>query len=332
MGHPTATSHRIDIPPCAGETRADGQRGKNSMNLIIYSRRRGDARQIGLSRPASVMLLALAVAITFGTGYLAAVGLGDVETKAKLKSLKDRLGAQQQATVVAEQKAEENLDALTARIGQLNAHILRLDALGRRLVSMADLDDGEFNFDEPPARGGPDAADADGLTGPDEITGMLDELALQVEDRSGQLTVLERLMTSRWLSEEQRPEGRPVDSGWLSSYFGKRTDPFSGKQSFHAGIDFAGNEGSNVLAVAAGVVTWSGKRYGYGKMVEISHGNGLVTRYAHNKENLVEVGDTVKKGQTIGLMGRSGRATGPHVHFEVLKNDRKVNPLKYVQR
>lgn len=161
---------------------------------------------------------------------------------------------------------------------------------------------------------------------------MLEELALQVENRSDQLTVLERLLTSRRVSEEQRPEGRPVESGWLSSYFGKRTDPFSGKQSFHAGIDFAGNEGSNVLAVASGVVTWSGKRYGYGKMVEISHGNGLVTRYAHNSENLVEVGDTVKKGQTIALMGRSGRATGPHVHFEVLKNDRKVNPLKYVQR
>jgi murein DD-endopeptidase MepM/ murein hydrolase activator NlpD len=231
-----------------------------------------------------------------------------------------------------ERQAEENIDALTARIGQLNAHILRLDALGRRLVTMADLDDGEFNFDEPPARGGPDAEEAELFPESPEIAAMLEELALQVESRSDQLTVLERLLTSRRVSEEQRPEGRPVDSGWLSSYFGKRTDPFSGKQSFHAGIDFAGTEGSNVLAVASGVITWSGKRHGYGQMVEISHGNGLVTRYAHNSENLVEVGDTVKKGQTIALMGRSGRATGPHVHFEVLKNDRKVNPLKYVQR
>jgi len=300
------------------------------MNLIIYSRRRGNARQIGLLRPAPIAALLAGLAIVFGAGYLAA-SHGSA-AKAKVKELRARLGTQQQEMAVAERQAEENLDALTARIGQLNAHVLRLDALGRRLVTMANLDDGEFNFDEPPGRGGPDAEEAGLSPESPEIAAMLDDLALQVEDRSGQLTVLEQLLTSRWVSEEQRPEGRPVASGWLSSYFGKRADPFSGKQSFHGGIDFAGNEGSEVLAVAAGVVTWSGKRYGYGQMVEISHGNGLVTRYAHNKSNLVEVGDTVKKGQTIALMGRSGRATGPHVHFEVLKNDRKVNPLKYVQR
>jgi murein DD-endopeptidase MepM/ murein hydrolase activator NlpD len=85
------------------------------------------------------------------------------------------------------------------------------------------------------------------------------------------------------------------------------------------------------MAVAAGVVTWSGKRYGYGRLVEVNHGNGLVTRYAHNHENLVRVGDRVEKGQVIALMGSSGRSTGPHVHFEVLKNGRHINPLKYVQ-
>ncbi|MGB5590713.1 MAG: M23 family metallopeptidase, partial [Gammaproteobacteria bacterium] len=159
-----------------------------------------------------------------------------------------------------------------------------------------------------------------------------DELALQIDYRGDQLAVLEKLLASRRLSSEQLPQGRPISSGWLSSYYGKRTDPFSGKQKFHSGVDFAGNEGVDVLAVASGVVTWSGKRSGYGTMVEINHGNGLVTRYAHNKENLVQVGDTVKKGQAIGRMGKSGRATGPHVHFEVLKNGQKVNPLKYVQR
>lgn len=302
------------------------------MNLIIYSRRRGDARQIGLLRPGPVLAVILALTTVFGAGYLAAVGIGGGASDAEVQALLSRLESQQQEMADTERQAEENIDALTARIGQLNAHILRLDALGRRLVTMADLDDGEFNFDEPPARGGPDTEEPELFPESPEIASMLEELALQVENRSDQLTVLERLLTSRRVSEEQRPEGRPVESGWLSSYFGKRTDPFSGKQSFHAGIDFAGNEGSNVLAVASGVITWSGKRYGYGKMVEISHGNGLVTRYAHNSENLVEVGDTVKKGQTIALMGRSGRATGPHVHFEVLKNDRKVNPLKYVQR
>jgi len=302
------------------------------MNLIIYSRRRGDARQIGLLRPGPVAVFALGLALIFAAGYLAGQFGEDARDPALVNELRAQVEAQQQQITSTERQAQEDVEALTARIGQLNAHILRLDALGRRLVTMADLDDGEFNFDEPPARGGPDSEDAALPPESPEVSDMLNDLALQIEDRSDQLAVLEQLLTSRRVSEEQRPEGRPISSGWLSSYFGKRADPFTGKQSFHGGIDFAGNEGSDVLAVAAGVVTWSGKRHGYGTMVEISHGNGLVTRYAHNKVNLVEVGDTVKKGQTIAKMGHSGRATGPHVHFEVLKDDRKVNPLKYVQR
>ncbi|UCE89604.1 MAG: M23 family metallopeptidase, partial [Pseudomonadota bacterium] len=132
------------------------------------------------------------------------------------------------------------------------------------------------------------------------------------------------------LQAEVMPAGRPVKRGWLSSYFGKRTDPFTGRRVHHAGVDFAGKLGSDVVAVAAGVVTYSGKRYGYGNLVEIDHGNGYSTRYGHNRENLVKVGDTLKKGHLIAKMGSSGRSTGPHVHFEVLLNGRAVNPKKYV--
>ena len=302
------------------------------MNLIIYSSRRGDARRISLLRPVPMLALALVSSIVFTGGYLLASLTLDGAAPSVVEELKDRIATQDEHLASASRESQEQLDALTARIGQLNAHILRIDALGRRLVSMADMDDGEFNFDEPPARGGPDSGDLGASAESDEIAGMLDSLALRIDDRSDQISVLEQLLTDRRVSEEQRPEGRPVASGWLSSYYGKRSDPFSGKKRFHGGIDFAGNEGSDVLAVAAGVVTWSGERQGYGTLVEVSHGNGLVTRYAHNKENLVEVGETVKKGQKIALMGRSGRATGPHVHFEVLNEGRRVNPLKFVQR
>jgi murein DD-endopeptidase MepM/ murein hydrolase activator NlpD len=124
-----------------------------------------------------------------------------------------------------------------------------------------------------------------------------------------------------------------VEKGWVSSGFGVRADPFSGKRSAHYGIDYAGKAGSNVIAVAGGVVTFSGNdRNGYGMMVEVSHGDGLVTRYAHNQSNLVEPGDLVRKGQPIALMGSSGRATGPHVHFEVYKHGRPVDPSSYVRR
>jgi murein DD-endopeptidase MepM/ murein hydrolase activator NlpD len=133
------------------------------------------------------------------------------------------------------------------------------------------------------------------------------------------------------LAETLHPAGKPIKKGWISSYYGMRNDPFSGKRTMHKGMDFAGKEGSEVVAVAAGVVTWSGKRSGYGKLVEINHGKGYITRYGHNKTVLVNVGDRVKQGQTISRMGSSGRSTGPHVHFEVLLNDKVVNPTKYIQ-
>jgi murein DD-endopeptidase MepM/ murein hydrolase activator NlpD len=159
---------------------------------------------------------------------------------------------------------------------------------------------------------------------------MLDELTTGMDDREQKLSVLERLLMDRSLRARVIPSGRPVTEGWLSSGFGKRADPFTGKQEYHDGVDFAGKEGADVMSVGDGVVTWSGKRSGYGNLVEINHGNGYVTRYGHNKEQLVDVGDTVKKGQMIALMGSTGRSTGPHVHFEVLRNGKPVNPSRYI--
>ncbi len=117
----------------------------------------------------------------------------------------------------------------------------------------------------------------------------------------------------------------------MSSYFGRRTDPFTGKPATHQGVDFAGKEGAEVVAVADGVVTWSSSRYGFGTLVEINHGNGYATRYAHNSENLVQIGEEVRKGQTVALMGETGRATGPNLHFEVVKNCRRVNPVNFIR-
>jgi murein DD-endopeptidase MepM/ murein hydrolase activator NlpD len=139
------------------------------------------------------------------------------------------------------------------------------------------------------------------------------------------------LLLQRQLDSRQLPAGRPVDSGWMSSVYGQRPDPFSGKMGWHAGVDFAGHAGVDILAVADGVVSWSGSRYGYGELVEVDHGNGYRTRYAHNQENLVAIGARVRKGDVIARMGSSGRATAPNVHFEVLLNGRHVNPAKYVR-
>jgi murein DD-endopeptidase MepM/ murein hydrolase activator NlpD len=163
-----------------------------------------------------------------------------------------------------------------------------------------------------------------------DFLSMLDQLDSELEDRQEMLSVLEVLLMSRSLNERVMPSGKPVEEGWLSSRYGKRSDPFTGKQDFHKGLDFAGKKGTGVLAVGDGVVSWSGKRTGYGKLVEINHGNGYVTRYGHNQRHLVKVGDTVKKGQQVAMMGSSGRSTGPHVHFEVLRNGKRVDPAKYI--
>jgi murein DD-endopeptidase MepM/ murein hydrolase activator NlpD len=230
------------------------------------------------------------------------------------------------------QENEDTLDALAIRLAQINARVIRLDALGRRLTDMADLDDGEFDFDSEPALGGPEEPLMTGSNVPvPEIVETIEALDYQLSDREAQLGVLENLLMGENLQQRVHPQGRPVNSGWISSYFGRRTDPFTGKPANHTGIDFAGKLGDKVLAVADGVVTWSADRYGYGVMVEINHGNGYSTRYAHNSENLVTMGDEVKKGQPVALMGETGRATGPNLHFEVLKDGRRVNPVNFIR-
>lgn len=245
----------------------------------------------------------------------------------ELIALERNISEQKQMINQARMKAESEMDALVSRIGDMQANVIRLNALGERLIEVAKLDAAEFDFSHVPAYGG---AAPDEQTISVDFDNVISELNEHLTNRKLQLDVLENILMNQQLKLASKPSGRPITAGWTSSYFGKRTDPFSGKLAMHKGMDFAGKEGSEIIAVAAGVVTWSGKRSGYGNLVEINHGNGYSTRYGHNKTMLVKVGDDVKKGQAISLMGSTGRSTGPHVHFEVLKNDRQINPASYV--
>jgi len=255
-----------------------------------------------------------------------------VQTPSEISlSLRQELDSQRNLVEETKQSAQENVNALAMRLGQMQAQMIRLDALGERLTKMAKLDRGEFDFGKPPAQGGP--VNDDSLTSiaiPDFLSA-IDRLSKQLDDRSQQLGVLESLLMNRNLQAEVLPAGRPIKRGWTSSFYGMRTDPFTGKQEHHKGMDFAGRDGSDIVAVASGVITWAGKRYGYGNLVEVNHGNGYVTRYGHCKDMKVNVGETVKKGQLIALMGSTGRSTGPHVHFEVWRNGRPVDPERYIK-
>ena len=200
------------------------------------------------------------------------------------------------------------------------------------LDGVANLQFREFNFAGDPPSGGPEG-DSEGVSAqiPD-LTAMLSQLEQRVNSRDSQLAALENVILARELKAEIHPEGRPVTRGFISSYFGARADPFDGREAFHKGVDFAGSIGDRVVAVAAGVVTWAGERSGFGKLIEVSHGDGFITRYAHNQRTLVRVGETVKRGEAVALMGSTGHSTGPHVHFEVLRNGRQVDPLSFIGR
>jgi murein DD-endopeptidase MepM/ murein hydrolase activator NlpD len=229
-----------------------------------------------------------------------------------------------------EQDVDKQVATLATRVGRMQAQLIRLDALGKQLTEVAKLQRGEFDFDQPPAVGGPETA-GEGPVVP-ALDTMLDAMTAQIDDRRRQLTALQNLIMTRELARQIVPGGRPVESGYISSLYGQRTDPFDGHQASHQGIDFAGAAGTQVLAVADGIVSHTGNDGGYGRVVEITHGNGYVTRYAHNAKLLVNLGQTVKRGDALALMGSTGRSTGTHVHFEVLRDGRPMNPLSFVKR
>ncbi len=306
------------------------------MDIILVGEGSGKSRTLSLktlSLLAILFLVILPVALG-GVGYLAMQELntqGLMDFNATKVWQQDLVQQRKQLQSIRKQTTQE-LDALTLKLGKMQAQLLRLDVLGERLVDTASLDADEFNFSAAPALGGPANDRLEQAYQAVEINDALNQLAQRIDSREQQLEVLDDLMSAEQFKANTFVAGRPIKKGWMSSRYGKRTDPFDGHIAWHAGLDFAGKSGSDIIAVAAGVVTWSGARYGYGNLVEINHGNGYKTRYAHCKETKVKVGDVVRKNDVVALMGSTGRSTGPHVHFEVYKNGRTVDPILYINR
>ncbi|WP_250656841.1 M23 family metallopeptidase [Alkalimarinus coralli] len=310
------------------------------MNIIFVGRSHGKSKTIVLNN-ARIALVAIAFALVLAGGVFAGFKLiapqktGSLPQELSGKTIEhwqSMLVAQQQQIDELKRESGEQVDALTLRMGAIQASLLRLDALGQRLTEVAKIGKGEFDFESAPALGGPESSiDTESYSLPD-IQESLARIENQIEDREQQLDVLDELFVSQKIQKDLFIAGRPIRKGWMSSRYGYRSDPFSGKRAWHAGVDFAGKDGSDIVAVASGVVTWSSERYGYGNLIEINHGGGVTTRYGHCKELLVKVGEVVKKGQVVAHMGSTGRSTGPHVHFEVIKNNKSQNPEKYIYR
>lgn len=305
------------------------------MKVILVDQRHGHTRTIVLKGwlKGLLSICILGAPVAFGyLGYQVAVSENPSEyTLESAQDWNDVVDSQGDALADLKKKSEEQLGALTVRLAMMQARLLRLEALGERITNVAELDAGEFNFSQPPSVGGPLLEDSAPYTPPDFMQA-IGELEQQIADRAQQLEILEGLMAERQFQSNVFVTGRPVAKGWLSSPFGRRIDPINGRLAWHSGVDFASESGADIVSVAAGVVTAAGDRSGYGLSVDVNHGNGYVTRYGHAEKLLVDVGDIIKKGQAIALVGSTGRSTGPHVHFEVYKNGRVVDPATYIHR
>jgi murein DD-endopeptidase MepM/ murein hydrolase activator NlpD len=310
--------------------------GEHSMNIILVAKSHSTPRCLDLGSTRGRVFAGSVIASTFflfaAVGYVFALFTVNPRDAAMrdLSALRAQIELQKDALNSLENDSRRNIDALAMQLGQLRAQATRLNALGDRLTQVGKLDDGEFDFVSEPALGGPE--EALGLeSSPLPLGSDIDSLRAEFGRQEAQLGVLEDLLFDRKIENALLPTGMPVAHGYVASRYGTRTDPITGRQAVHLGVDFDVPMGSDVLAVAEGVVVYSAVRNGYGNVVEIDHGNGYMTRYAHNSRNLAEVGTRVHVGQVIAKVGSSGRSTGPHCHFEVWLNGRPVNPMAYVR-
>jgi murein DD-endopeptidase MepM/ murein hydrolase activator NlpD len=309
------------------------------MNIILVPEgiRKGPPACLSHRHLLAVVLVGLiALPLLLGViAYRVEYLLDGTHGQSEIAQQERALAAQRAAIAETKKNTEAHLNALARRLGEMQAEMLRLNALGSRLTKMAGLDPREFSFDTPPAVGGPErsvvaknAPQAASLNAFDT----LDKLSAQIDRQRERLVAMESVMLDKNLNARVTPSGWPVDGGWMSSAFGLRVDPFTGHQAFHEGVDIASRLGSPIYAMGDGVITHVGDKDGYGLCVEMTHESGLITRYAHTRAILVKEGDRVAKGQTIALVGSSGRSTGPHLHFEVVKNGVATNPHRYLQQ
>jgi len=308
------------------------------MNIILVPHSAGRGRNISLS-PAQLLVLALVVLV----GLPLLIGAVSYKISAYLDptaGTREPEYIQRQAALLTNERqeieqtrrdAELHLNALAQRLGHMQAELMRLNALGQRLARMGGLDKREFDFSEGPALGGPETArESSSISVPDFLK-TLERVSGQIERKSERLAALESSLLDKQLKAAVYPTGWPTEGGWVSSGFGQRSDPFTGHSAIHEGVDIASRFGSTIKAMGGGVVSYAGDKEGYGCTVEINHGNGYSTRYAHCKSALVRVGDRVTKGQGVALVGTTGRSTGPHLHVEVLRDGKPVNPSSYLQ-
>lgn len=302
------------------------------MNIILVSNGLSKVRSFTLGTPQLAMLglgmflsvISLAVLLHYFSLRYAVVN-----DSPYLRTLLMSLQAQENERT--QSYLRDRLNTMASKVGELQARLLRVDALGERLTKVAGLKPQDFMFDRAPGRGGAESSLPSTELSMKDLGTTLDKLSKDLEDRTDKLRVLESVITEDSAKRQLVPTGMPTESGIFSSNFGWRIDPFTGLNAFHEGVDFMAEVGTPILAAAGGVVVYAGLHPQYGNMVEIDHGNDLVTRYAHSSKIVVKVGDVVLRGSKIAEVGETGRATGPHCHFEVRYRGVAQNPARFLR-
>ncbi len=304
------------------------------MNIILVSSRFAKARSITLTRTHLSVVAMLALLLFVGAVLTAQYAIVRLQPGGISNELRNWLASAQQDELQKQQSyLRESLDTMAKRLGQMQAQLLRLDTLGARLAKMTGMKPQEFSFEQLPAQGGPylPAAQQTDVSLAN-MNQQLANLSTLLGDRSDKLVALETLLMQDSLNKRLLPSVAPITDGWYSSNFGWRIDPFTGKNAMHEGVDFMVQEGTSIYASAGGVVVYADYHPQYGNMVEIDHGNDIVTRYAHASKLLTKVGAVVRRGQEIAKVGSTGRSTGNHLHFEVRYKGLAQNPVRFLQR
>jgi murein DD-endopeptidase MepM/ murein hydrolase activator NlpD len=252
----------------------------------------------------------------------------DQSASEKISEQKQRLIALKQEIIDIKRQSEANLDVLSLQLGRMQAESMRSNALGQRLAEMAGLDKSEFDFSIEPAVGGTNSELSGKHLSQSDLKSVIDRISQNLSQENIELNLLQSIMLDKDLKRSLDPKGWPVKRSYISSSYGYRSDPFTGKKVFHKGVDLPSSKGSPIYALAAGVVTFAGSKSGFGNMVEIDHGNGYSTRYAHISKIMVSGGDRIDQDQVIAKIGSTGRSTGPHLHLEMFKDGRRFNPRK----
>ena len=302
------------------------------MNIILVSERLAKARTITVGLPHLLLLgsglviavVALAAAMNYALLRMA--------TEVNIPYLHTiLLSAQEEQNEKTQSYLRENLNAMAVKLGQMQAQLVRLDTLGERLTKLAGFKPQDLVFNELPGRGGAVSSVPSQDLSLGDFTRQLDSLTRQLDDRGDKLGILESLFTLDSARKKLIPTMLPIEGGWYSSNFGWRIDPFTGQRAFHEGLDVMAEKGTTIHAAAGGVVVFSALHPQYGNMIEIDHGNDLISRYAHASRRTVKIGDVVLRGAKIGEVGSTGRATGTHLHFEVRRRGAPVNPSQFLR-